>query len=465
MRKIVLFCILLSPLVYSTTPLEATIADTLASYDIIVNNSKNPAGYRLADTITRAEATGVALRVADISLPDKYFCKNYFRDVSYNPVNNWICRAIEIASDSGIISRENTTARPNTPISRIEALAITMRAGRIPYARNVDRKNYPVSMPQWQIDLLEWALQYGIISSIKNFGPDMLATRIDVFGMIYNMRFAGTKIEYITDMSTPPGPLGSAPDSEWIIVTLPGTNSDSTSSETNVSNTKTLAGFAVNVSKDIKTNTPFDISIKALDQYGDILTNYTGTIYFDLIVGTYADVPPITLDEWYTFTLTNNGVITLKNIIIKKAGIYELDVYEIASGADIVKPFFITVTDIAPTPAQIQATKTISSINVTAPTESVINTPFDITVTIINSAGQVLTDYTGTIYFWTNNLEVDVLFPTKSYTFTAADKGKKIFKGIQLKQIGMYELVIYEVDTIPNGTSKTVKITAKNPTN
>lgn len=29
----------------------------------------------------------------------------------------------------------------------------------------------------------------------------------------------------------------------------------------------------------------------------------------------------------------------------------------------------------------------------------------------------------------------------------------------------MYELVIYEVDTIPNGTSKTVKITAKNPTN
>lgn len=57
------------------------------------------------------------------------------------------------------------------------------------------------------------------------------------------------------------------------------------------------------------------------------------------------------------------------------------------------------MTDIAPTPAQIQATKTISSINVTAPTESVINTPFDITVTIINSAGQVLTDYTGTIYF------------------------------------------------------------------
>lgn len=126
-------------------------------------------------------------------------------------MNNWICRAIEIASDNSIISRENANARPSTPISRIEALAITMRAGRVPYAKNVSRANYPADMPQWQIDILEGALQYRIISSTRNFGPDMLATRIDVFGMIYNMRFAGTKMEYITDVSTAP-PLASAPE-------------------------------------------------------------------------------------------------------------------------------------------------------------------------------------------------------------------------------------------------------------
>ncbi len=81
-----------------------------------------------------------------------------------------------------------------------------------------------------------------------------------------------------------------------------------------------------------------------------------------------------------------------------KAGTYELDVYEIASGADIVQPFSITVTDIAPTPTQVQATKTVASISVTAPAESPVNTPFDMTVSILNSAGQVITDYTGTIY-------------------------------------------------------------------
>ncbi len=60
------------------------------------------------------------------------------------------------------------------------------------------------------------------------------------------------------------------------------------------------------MSKDVKTNKPFEITIKALDQYGATLTNYTGTVYFDLIVGAYADMSPIAIDEGYTFTAANN---------------------------------------------------------------------------------------------------------------------------------------------------------------
>jgi hypothetical protein len=194
------------------TPLETTIADTLAAYGIIVDQAKSPAGYRLGDTISRAEAVGVALKVAEVHLPEKYFCKNYFRDVQYDRLNNWICRAIETASDYNIISRTNDLARPKTPISRIEALAIVMRAGKVPYAKNVDRTNYPKNMPQWQVDILEGALQYHIISSVQFFGNDMLASRIDVFGMIYNMRFAGNTSQYITDKYTAMKPLTSAPE-------------------------------------------------------------------------------------------------------------------------------------------------------------------------------------------------------------------------------------------------------------
>ncbi|MCB9806319.1 hypothetical protein H6768_00125 [Candidatus Peribacteria bacterium] len=311
MKKLLLLC-LLAPLLLQAapTPLETTIADTLASYDIIVDNSKNPNGYRLADTITRAEAVGVALKVADISLPEKYFCKNYFKDVQYDRINNWVCRAIEMAADYNIISRTNEAARPRIPISRIEALAIVMRAGKVPYAKNVDRTNYPATMPQWEVDILEGAMQYHIISSSHNFGPDMLATRIDVFGMIYNMRFAGTKMEYITQKDSSLPPLTSAPEEEntGITITLPGKNetpTTNTNTTTPVLTNGSLKRFSVTFPKEVKVNTPFNLTIKALDQNGNTLTNYTGTLYFDLMSGAYSNITLPINDDGYQFTSTD----------------------------------------------------------------------------------------------------------------------------------------------------------------
>jgi hypothetical protein len=118
-----------------------------------------------------------------------------------------------------------------------------MKAGKVPYAKNVGRENYPKNMPQWQIDILEGALQYRIISSIGGFGPDMIASRMDVFGMIYNMRFSGTKMEYNTNTITPP--LSSAPEP---INSLPENNSTTTPP---ITTKNELAGFAVTIPSDI----------------------------------------------------------------------------------------------------------------------------------------------------------------------------------------------------------------------
>ena len=46
--------------------------------------------------------------------------------------NDWICRAVELAADHGIISRENTKARPQDPITRAESLAIMIKASLYP---------------------------------------------------------------------------------------------------------------------------------------------------------------------------------------------------------------------------------------------------------------------------------------------------------------------------------------------
>jgi len=327
MKKYILFSVFFFGIAVhaAPTPLETTIADTLAAYGIIVDQGKSPAGYRLGDTITRAEAVGVALKVAEVNLPEKYFCRNYFRDVQYDRLNNWICRAIETASDYNIISRTNDLARPKTPISRIEALAIVMRAGKVSYAKNIDRGNYPKDMPQWEIDILEGALQYHIISSVQFFGNEMLASRLDVFGMIYNMRFAGNTSEYITDKYTAAKPLTSAPEGyEGITVTLPGKSNSSlplnaageeksgitivlpgkTTTPTTTPTTQTtpqspgvLNGFLVTTPGEVKVNTPFDITVKALDKKGNTLTNYAGTLYFDLVEGSYNNLSLPVTDE------------------------------------------------------------------------------------------------------------------------------------------------------------------------
>lgn len=211
-------------------------------------------------------------------------------------MNNWICRAIEIAADQNIITRSNNLARPNTPISRIEALAIIMRAGGITYPRNIDPSSYPKNMPQWEIDLLAGALQYHIISSTKNFGPDALATRVDVFGMIYNMRFAGKKMEYITDTKTPGMDLTSAPENNQngITIIIPD---DGGAPSVIVDRPGTLSKFDIIAPNEVSVGVPFDITIRALDKNAAVITTYASPIYFDLLVGSYLHISLPLLDE------------------------------------------------------------------------------------------------------------------------------------------------------------------------
>lgn len=114
----------------------------------------------------------------------------------------------------------------------------------------------------------------------------MLATRIDVFGMIYNMRFAGTKMEYITDKSNTLPPLTSAPEEEkeGISITLPGkTTTTPPATSTSTTSFGAFNSFSVTAPKEVKANTPFDIVVKALDKDGKVVTNFTGTLYFDLL--------------------------------------------------------------------------------------------------------------------------------------------------------------------------------------
>lgn len=103
------------------TPADEDNANYLASQGIIVDQSSTPANYRFGDKILRQEIVAIALKMRGVTLPGGYTCKKYFSDVTQI---DWVCRAVELAADNGIISRSNGTFRPKDFVTRAEALAM-----------------------------------------------------------------------------------------------------------------------------------------------------------------------------------------------------------------------------------------------------------------------------------------------------------------------------------------------------
>lgn len=125
MKKILLSSlIIISAVTLAYTETDLSNANFLAEKGIITKQNNGDA-YRLRDRITRAELVGIALKLQWVSLPENYQCRKYFSDVT---ANDWICRAVEIAADRWMISRENKYFRPQSHISRSESLAIILRA-------------------------------------------------------------------------------------------------------------------------------------------------------------------------------------------------------------------------------------------------------------------------------------------------------------------------------------------------
>lgn len=134
MKKIIAsLLVIMSCSAMAFTAFDITTAQSLADQGIIANHYTDPLAYRLDDTITRAEAVGIALKVHGTTLPENYTCQKYFEDVKMDSkdTNAWACRAVELAADAGFVTRENKKFRPNDTITRAEVLSIFLKAGNI----------------------------------------------------------------------------------------------------------------------------------------------------------------------------------------------------------------------------------------------------------------------------------------------------------------------------------------------
>lgn len=206
MKKIFSFCILYFVFciwtIFAYTTIDISNATYLANQSIVVKQS-NDINYRLDDRILRQEVIGIALKMKWITLPENYTCKKYFSDVTSN---DWVCRAVEIAADGGMITRANTKARPMDFVTRAEALAILLKTGKISLnsPRRVVQADGSVwslyqdlqklGFTQWQADMMDslpscLIINHGVScedgatfnTAIAKFKPNSVALRSEAF--------------------------------------------------------------------------------------------------------------------------------------------------------------------------------------------------------------------------------------------------------------------------------------------
>lgn len=156
--------------------------NVLASFGIVKQQDSEEA-YNLNSNVLRQEVIGMAMKLWKYNLPEGYTCKKIFKDVSSTKPNNWVCRAVEIGAENGVVSTLNKSFNPESSITRAEALAILMKAAGIKINEPGAPSKYGDVTVAWQINLVNTAFSYSFIDDTDRFRPNDNATRGEIFNM------------------------------------------------------------------------------------------------------------------------------------------------------------------------------------------------------------------------------------------------------------------------------------------
>ncbi|MFA5917351.1 MAG: S-layer homology domain-containing protein [Candidatus Gracilibacteria bacterium] len=124
-------------------------ANKLASLGVIVDNSANPANYRLGDSITRGEMAKVTMKLSEQDVVDT--CEGKFTDLV---AADWACKYAEAGLANGYFAA-NPTFRPQDSVTKIEALKMVMQARGIAKSSNTD----------WMAAYVEAGVEAGILDA------------------------------------------------------------------------------------------------------------------------------------------------------------------------------------------------------------------------------------------------------------------------------------------------------------
>jgi hypothetical protein len=181
----------------------------------------------------------------------------------------------------------------------------------------------------------------------------------------------------------------------------------------------------------------FTVLVVAKDAYGNYATGYRGTVHF-----TSSD-PKAVLPANYTFTSSDNGQ-QFFSITLKKAGTQSLTVKDTVTASLTGTQSGILVNAAA-----------ASKFVLAAPTSVNPGAPFNLTVTVEDAYGNVVTSYAGTVHFTSTDSSATL---PKNYTFTATDKGVHTFTGLVLRKKGNQTITITDTQRSSLTGNRTVDV-------
>jgi hypothetical protein len=158
----------------------------------------------------------------------------------------------------------------------------------------------------------------------------------------------------------------------------------------------------------VNPGTPVMITVKALDQFNNVVAGYRGTVHFSSQDA--MDVLPAN----YTFTAADNGVHTFTGMLSQTLGRHAISVTDTATNA-IQGGTAVTVTN-----AAIPSSLLVAGFP--SPVRPGVQGNF--TVTARDAMGHTLTAYRGTVHFTSSDPRAQL---PGDYTFTAADNGVHTF--------------------------------------
>ncbi len=133
------------------TSLDA--ANKLATLGVIVDQSSNPADYRLGDNLPRKEAVKVMMNLSSVAVVDN--CEGKFEDLSSS---DWACKYAETALANGMVAA-NANFDPDRLLSNIEGLKMVFQGRDLSRNDNAD----------WRAGYVDAAVEMGIASAFTDY--------------------------------------------------------------------------------------------------------------------------------------------------------------------------------------------------------------------------------------------------------------------------------------------------------